>query len=1096
MTDARLLPFCVRVAHSGVWETELTENAEAFVRACGATLNRRVLGKVDLKELRHLSHDGDALEDTIVQGTVATTNVLKIGTWSEVVNADGSTMRVLARWDGDVWVEVDDCGLMETRRWMEKTSMIVARTVSEKDGQLVTLKQYFRRFVKSANAMPEARLAAASSAERTMPQLESVRATAAKEKGEGSEDGSIFDQARDVVEGFGAKMFSGLGFGGGSPKKEEANDKEKEKTGVAMLSKLFDAARVTEILSTFECSFMTPTTKASAQATRGEKGMFYVTQTAFAFVSEKKNVTWWADALDVQELTVAGPSAISLVTSDSTQITLNSMKNRDESFDAMIAMLESMPSGDEPSRAMDMRPSGPPLCVGYEAESYVFLHVVDVTVEGAASKMSGTPLTTVSLAENKHTLNSSKPIPSGYGGICASVGKTVAFPLSGLNEFDGEHVSFLVSGDHNDPVGEAMLPVAALPKDEEGRALVRSAPFVVHLSVPNAKVNAGATGLRTKPLTKNAARGIGSVNVAAWIGSASEAIGLGVKKDGAEGTVSTKATVRSTPASCTITIVARSVRGLSVDSAEPVRCAITYGSQSAETSAVAFSTTEDMTFSFSEVSFNAEAPASGMIRIDAITSGGSEIVGSTTLDVAQLPRRRTDRNGNVCDPPRGRYHPLFTEDEGDEHEAGFVFLEAYVDDAITYATQEKSLIGDLSVKVLALRGLPEGSVAALIANMGDAWCLLPGFGGGGPSGWKREICAAVRDPADVCTLGIYDSNKGSRMLGKMKFSPLSLPEHGRPIICTVPLTTRDVFGSGEDNGEATIRLQFTQKVSDAALLLRYCTPMMPRHAYRFGDMDDMCRDLDFVKYEHLVTGTDALPEPLVRSILEVNDADTSVSTTRRTKASAMRLASTLEAFGDVLKPFNQAVTWEKPLYTAALHISIFMCLWFPRLIFVGYFSFVAAHLALRNTPRVFTVLGENKSKLVGSVDVARAPAGSTLSPLSSLVRESAGVQPRATPSNDAYDAIVQIAFWCQAQVEYMREPLERFSAILTWEDESDSGSFQFTCLGLAVFFFFIPFRYVAAGLIFVSLRHPWVQKPPVPSYKLAMARAIAPPPAA
>jgi len=67
---------------------------------------------------------------------------------------------------------------------------------------------------------------------------------------------------------------------------------------------------------------------------------------------------------------------------------------------------------------------------------------------------------------------------------------------------------------------------------------------------------------------------------------------------------------------------------------------------------------------------------------------------------------------------------------------------------------------------------------------------------------------------------------------------------------------------------------------------------------------------------------------------------------------------------------------------------------------------------------------------------------------------------------------------------------------LTWEDESDSGSFQFTCLGLAAFFFFIPFRYVAAGLIFVSLRHPWVQKPPVPSYKLAMARAIAPPPAA
>lgn len=1066
-------------ARSGVWETEYTENAEAFVDAVGVALTRRFAGRIDLKELRHVAHEDDRLEDTTVSGNVAMTNVSAIDAWTEIVNSDGSTMRTRARWDGDVWVETDDCLLMETRRWMEKTSMIVARTVTASDGTLVTMKQFFRRFVKDASV--EANAAAAIGAANAA--ADAAKIAEQDDKASDADDASMFAEAID----FGSRMFSGLGFGAGSPRAAQLE--------MVDIVKMFKLPADTELLATFECSIVTPSTSAASLASKGDKGTLYVVKYAFLFVSDDKNsqVKWIADAMAIQELTVEGVNSISMETADGSKIKLNGMKRRDDAFDSMIAMLESMPNSEEPSPAMDARPCGPPLKFGFRAESYVFLHLIDVSVEGAASKMAGTPVTTITFGETSNTVHSKSPVPTGFGGICANIGQTLALSMASLNEFDGEHVSILVRDDRGEEVGEAMLPVAALPHGSDGRAHVRSAPFIVHLSVPRVKVEAGAVGLRTKPVSKNAARGVGSLNIAAWIGSSAEAIGMGVRNDGEEGTIATKATVRVTPASSAITVVARSVRGLPHVEGESIRCILTYGSQRAETSSTNFSMADDMKFSFGEASFNAEAPCTGAIRVEIVTTETGNLLGTTELDVMKLPRRKTDRHGNVAAAPSGRYHKLYSGDEGDDEDVGFVFLQAYVDPAVTYSQSQKPVLGELSIKVLKLNGLPESCAPALIANVGDAWALLPGFGGGGPSGWKRELHAAVRDAADQCTIGIYNRNKSDEMLGKIKFSPFSLPEHGRALVCTVPLTTRDVFGSGDDNGEATVRLQFKQKVSNTALFFHYCTPMLPMSAYRYGDMDEIMRDLDIINYEHLVTGRDALPEPLVRSILDVSDTDPSIATTRRTKASAMRLAATLESFGDVLKPLTQAVTWEKPMYTAALHISIFMCLWLPRLTFVGYFAFIAWYISLRNKPRVFTALGEDKSKLAGSVNVSKAPPGSTLSPLSSLVRESYGVAARATPSNDAYDAVVQISFWCQAQVEFLRAPLEKFNAILTWEDESESAKYQTLFLGAAVGFLFIPFRFVAAAILFVCLRHPWAAKPPLPPYKVALARrSIAP----
>ena len=56
---------------------------------------------------------------------------------------DGATSTVQSRWDDDVWVEVDELNLLETRRWLEKGFLIVARTISTENGEQVTSTSYF-----------------------------------------------------------------------------------------------------------------------------------------------------------------------------------------------------------------------------------------------------------------------------------------------------------------------------------------------------------------------------------------------------------------------------------------------------------------------------------------------------------------------------------------------------------------------------------------------------------------------------------------------------------------------------------------------------------------------------------------------------------------------------------------------------------------------------------------------------------------------------------------------------------------------------------------------------------------------------------------
>ena len=55
----------------------------------------------------------------------------------------GEHLLTESRWDCDVWVETDELNLLETRRWLEKGFLIIARTISTESGEQVTSTSYF-----------------------------------------------------------------------------------------------------------------------------------------------------------------------------------------------------------------------------------------------------------------------------------------------------------------------------------------------------------------------------------------------------------------------------------------------------------------------------------------------------------------------------------------------------------------------------------------------------------------------------------------------------------------------------------------------------------------------------------------------------------------------------------------------------------------------------------------------------------------------------------------------------------------------------------------------------------------------------------------
>ena len=519
------------------------DNYENFVAATGTAFTESSVKTVLTRELHTIHHHGDVMEDTLHLGETTLTNrTVANGKACEIVSPNGVTQIVTARWDGDVWVEVDECLVMETRRWMEGQTLIMARTVTRPDGTLCTVKSYFgppRKKVKGGNSSSAtpAMLAAASSSvshstmgegKKTPSALLAANDDAQSERSDGK--ASVIDHVMG--------MFSG----GGNTNTNKASPLSVRLTKPA--SSLRDDAPAAEaalffglepnahLCGRFECSLggyphtSTPTSprspRVSSDASKGgAPGVLYVFKYALGFAGKSPAHTkWFTQAPRVTALEMEGTGSITVQLVDGSLVWFNAVTLRDASFDVIIAMLEEMPpasaTAESPRKSisggggggakeeMDVRPNGPPLRVGYHADRSIVVHVVDALVPphhtAAGSMKSGfTAGSRHADAELHLSLGRFvavlRPLPDG------SIDRVVVFPAAEVNAASDAVVLSLrhASGGNGNGhaagvLGEARLPLASLPSDAKGVQTLLESPLTVAMYPPGFGLAAEASG--------------------------------------------------------------------------------------------------------------------------------------------------------------------------------------------------------------------------------------------------------------------------------------------------------------------------------------------------------------------------------------------------------------------------------------------------------------------------------------------------------------------------------------------------------------------------------------------------------------------------
>lgn len=475
--------------------------------------------------------------------------------------------------------------------------------------------------------------------------------------------------------------------------------------------------------------------------------------------------------------------------------------------------------------------------------------------------------------------------------------------------------------------------------------------------------------------------------------------------------------------------------------------------------------------------------------------------------------------------------------EDDEY-LGEILLDAFVDEGCgpSAAIGKRPPLGELSIEILSMRGItPDGksrkAEPSVMVKIGGSWAHLPAQVGAAPPAWRREIVAAVYDPADCAEIGVFDkpetsgrnAGKGEVPLGFVNVPVRRLPR-GAWIVSTLALS-----GGADANpvAEMTIKAKYTPRASAAAHLMSYFAPPLPRSAYLYGQKTgapDAAASVEALIAQQrahaessLLEGPAPLPRAMVGAMLprgaKIRRGD-ALGSAKSVKACVVRVAAALDPFRGELEALGAALSWESPALAGALHVALVFFAYHPRWIFPALLLWLATHTARGAKPGRWTLVGADKSARSGSFDVGEAPPGSKLAGAetaaalgpdapSELAREDAhsfkgdahgpaGVSAASRalgvhPSAETYEACVQFAYWAQATARRFAPAFEALEEVMARKDQATTHAFAAACFGAAFVMLFVKLNVLLLVAAFVALRHPIVWKPATLPYRLALA---------
>ena len=1114
------------------------DNAKAFHEAYGSAFPSNAAFAVKEKELHVLKHDlkRGILEDVAVLGATALSNTTMIGRPTEVVAPDGACSTVTARWDGDVWVEVDDCLTLETRRWLRGNGdLVVVRTATREDGKLASSTMVMRAPTRAPPVLKT----------RTPPpsdgMQEAAEAIAAAKAGAMKEDNST---AASLQNAF-ARLF------GSGDRVNAATTSNDGAAGASAAAEFFNLdAATTPLVKTIACSL------------EGTRGHLYVFNYEIAFGAlglEPGSVAWTTPGKAVNELELTGNKSLLIGTTTGDVVTFEGIDDVNKTYDALVDVLDSVPlspaeevhGGDPAARVTS------PIRVGFDPEQYVIVHVAQAGYL-PSSALGSVPMCTAALGRFGASTPAQKTLKKGAP--CA-FDRAMVFPATECDLAADSLSLSVAAGGGLAVLGEANLPLAALYRGADGGKKARKSPFTMGLVPPGS-----ATGVdATSPLGV-----VGELTVTAWIGTYADVVSLGENVlnaepgDGffiGEAWGATEPTVvRTPPPVCRVTAAARAVRG--VARTNDLRCEFRYGDFVGSTPAA--SNTPSTQAAWGEkgaVTFAASEPRSGVLTVDVVSDDG-KIIGRASVELAALklrpklrgksrqrwmPLRKPPSSAAPSSPtsmletiPREMYNSLFgsgeeTSEDASEGKLGEILLEAFVDEACgpTASIGRDEPLGTLSLEIIRARGLtPPGRERnvepSAMLEINGVWVYLPAGKGVAPPAWRREIVAAIYDAGAVARIGVFDGAEDDEALGFVDVPVARLPR-GYPMQSTLALKGGV---AANDNAEITIRAMYTPAASTLATLAKYVTPAFPRSAYAHagvggrGDLEELKSLAHRNVEEGLLSGASPLLSSMVYAMLPPDEdekkaldrEETPAMAAAASKAHVVRIAAALSPFEAELSFLSRATSWESPIAAGLLHVMILGAIYHPWMVIPKACIWLAFHAICSRRPTAWTLLGPDKSTDAGSSDIGAAPPGSALAgveaaetlgeaappeliegvaaskkKLSGGSEMDEGVAAAAaamglSPRPGAYEACVQFAYWTQATTRRVALALEALHDLLTWVNPERSSAFMVACFATAgVLLFMNVLRPLLVMMTFVALRHPAMWKPKTLPFELALA---------
>jgi hypothetical protein len=415
-------------------------------------------------------------------------------------------------------------------------------------------------------------------------------------------------------------------------------------------------------------------------ALRDRPGHLYVFDyhVGFAALDLRDDARWHAPAKTVTNLEIVGVSTLAVGLSTGLHLDLDAVDDRDAAYECLVSMLEKVPQspGEEVHGEPDAR-IATPLRLGFEGERFVFVHVAQATGL-PESAIGSVAIATAALGRFGAAATSAGPTlrdaPSRFG-------RTFVFPASEADLAADAVVAAVAGGGVGDSgfgsstLGEAHIPLAMLPRDRAGAAEVKANPYTVGLRLPGEWSAAGGS---RAPSSKavwsssrgaeaasagalSAARSVGALSVAAWIGTTLDLLELGdlatiaepAHEDSAsETSAASQAAARVPPAVSRVTITAHRVRGVFARrpggsrvsepaSNEPtveLTCRLKLGGQTSFTAFASHSSAAQADWGGCARRFIAAEPRGGALAVDVALPDGSSL-GRVDVDISSLPMR-------------------------------------------------------------------------------------------------------------------------------------------------------------------------------------------------------------------------------------------------------------------------------------------------------------------------------------------------------------------------------------------------------------------------------------------------------------------------